>query len=143
MSEHKKQLPIGYWLRRADELLTRRIDEAQRANGLTRLAWQALNVIRERRTAGRDEIAGTLESFAEASTLDGVLDALVAEGLVGGSARSGFELTSAGAELYDNALVAQQAIRRQAMAGIHETDYATALRVIQKMASNLERGDAP
>jgi dihydrofolate reductase/DNA-binding MarR family transcriptional regulator len=142
MSEQRKQLPIGYWLKRADELLTKRIDEAQRINGLTRLAWQVLNIIRQGGTARHGEIIDTLRPFAEASTLDDVLGGLAARGVVSGSTASGFELTSAGTELYDSAFLAQRAIRQRAVAGISETEYATTVRVIQQIVANLER-EAP
>jgi hypothetical protein len=53
VSDHDaRRLPIGYWLERADELLTARIDEAQRENGPTRLSWQVINVVHERGMVG-------------------------------------------------------------------------------------------
>lgn len=141
MSERKKQLPIGYWLKRADDLLTRRIDEVQRANGLTRLGWQALNVVRERPTASHSEITDTLQSFAEATAVDDVLAELADRGLISGSAEHGFGLTPGGTELYDRALQAQKAIRQRSVAGISETDYATTVAVIQRLVDNLERDE--
>jgi len=143
MSEQKrKQLPIGYWLKRADELLTKRIDEAQRSNGLTRLGWQALNLIRERRTARYDEIVDTLRPFADAAAVDDVVGGLAERGLVSGSAEVGVDLTPAGAELYERALLVQQAIRERAVAGISETEYATTVGTLQRLVENLERVDA-
>ena len=140
--QNRKRLPIGYWLKRADELLTKRIDEAQRSNGLRRLEWQALNVIRERRTATRNEIVDTLRSFADAGAMDDMLGGLAHRGLVSAAAENGFELTQAGVELYDRAQAFQQAIRQQAVAGISETEYAMALSVLQRLVENLERDGA-
>jgi len=140
--EPKKQLPIGYWLKRADELLTKRIDEVQRANDLTRLGWQVLNVVCERRTARHDEIIDALRPFAEVAALNDMLAKLAKRGLVSESAETGFVLTPTGTELYETALQAQQAIRQRAVAGISETEYATTVGVIQRLVGNLER-DAP
>jgi DNA-binding MarR family transcriptional regulator len=143
MSEHKRrQIPIGYWLKRADELLTKRIDEAQRSNGLTRLGWQALNVLRERRAARHDEIVDTLQPFADAAMVDDVVGGLVQRGLVSSSTEDGFNLTPVGTELYERALLAQQVVRQRAVAGISETEYATMVGALQRLVENLERDDA-
>jgi DNA-binding MarR family transcriptional regulator len=141
MSEHKKSPPIGYWLKRADELLTKRIDEAQRSNGLTRLAWQALNVIRDKATAGRDDLVDALRSFADPTTVDSVVLELVSRDLVAGSESAVFSLTPAGTGLYEKALAAQLAIRQQAVAGITEAEYASAVDVLERLVANLERGE--
>ena len=141
MSERNKQLPIGYWLKRADELLTRRIDEVQRANGLTRLGWQVLNIVRERQPAMHDEIVETLQPFANATEMNDVLAGLADRGMISGSAESGFDLTPAGKELYETSFQAQQAIRQRAVAGISETEYTTTVGVIQRLVDNLDRDD--
>ncbi|HEX7089496.1 MAG TPA: MarR family winged helix-turn-helix transcriptional regulator [Longimicrobiales bacterium] len=138
MSERKgNQLPIGYWLKRADELLTQRIDEAQRSNGLTRLEWQALNVIRGRAGVRREEIAHVLRPFAGAAEVDEAIGRLAARGAVGGPPEDGFELTPAGAELYEKALAVQQSVRQRAVAGISEAEYATTMAVLQRLVANL------
>ena len=143
MSQEKtQQLPIGYWLKRADELLTTRIDEAQRANSLTRLEWQTLNVIRDSGTATPDEIFGTLRPFADATTVHDVLGGLAQRRLVAGSLEDRFELTSGGTELYERALSSQKAIRQRAVAGISETEYLTTVGVLRRLVENLERDDA-
>jgi DNA-binding MarR family transcriptional regulator len=140
--QNRKRLPIGYWLKRADEVLTKRIDAAQRSNGLRRLEWQALNVIHERRKATRNEIVDTLRPFADAGAMDDMLGGLVHRELVSGAAENEFELTQAGVELYDRAHALQQAIRQQAVAGISETEYAMALSVLQRLVENLEHDGA-
>jgi DNA-binding MarR family transcriptional regulator len=141
MNEHKKTPPIGYWLKRADELLTKRIDEAQRSNGLTRLGWQALNVIRDKATAGRDDLVDALRPFADPAAVDSVVLELVSRDLVAGSESAVFSLTPAGNELYEKALAAQLAIRQQALAGITEAEYASAVDVLERLVANLERGE--
>ena len=132
--------PIGYWLRRADELLTARTDEAQRANGLDRLAWQVINVVREGGASGatRARITEALHPFANFPTIDTVLNDLARRGLIGGSDSAGFELTPAGEEMYQSALTLQTSIREKAVAGISPSDYTTAVAVLQRLVENLE-----
>jgi DNA-binding MarR family transcriptional regulator len=141
MTEQKKSLPIGYWLKRADDLFSKRTDEAQRSNGLTRLGWQALNVIRDADTARREDLVDTLRPFADAATVDSVLLELVSRELVAGSGSAVFTLTPAGAELYEKALAAQLALRQQAVAGISDAEYAATVDVLQRLVANLERGE--
>lgn len=142
MSDRNKQrLPIGYWLKRADELLTIRIDDAQRANGLTRLEWQILNVIREQRATARAAVADILQPFGDEMAMNQALVALGQREWVVGSSEDRLELTQAGIDVYERALASQKVIRQRAVAGISEADYATTLAVLQRLVENLERGD--
>ncbi len=43
MNMHR-QRPIGFWLKRTDELLTQRVGETLAEDGLTRVHWQVLNL---------------------------------------------------------------------------------------------------
>ena len=47
----EKNLPIGYWLKQVDKLITEQIDQAQAVHGVYRTEWQILNLLREN---GRD-----------------------------------------------------------------------------------------
>jgi DNA-binding MarR family transcriptional regulator len=141
MSGPKKRAPLGYWLKRADELLTKRIDEAQRSNGLTRLEWQVLNVIHDKGTARREDLVDALRPFADAATIDSVVLALVAREIVSGSAAAVFTLTKAGLELFEKALAAQLVLRQQAMTGISDEEYSVVVNVLERLVANLERGE--
>ncbi len=143
MNGHGRNQPIGYWLKRADELLTKRIDDAQRATGLTRLGWQALNVVRDEHPARRDDLVNTLRPFADAAAVDAAVGELTARNLIAGSPSAGFALTPAGTELYEQALAAQILVRQEAMAGISDAEYAATVGMLQRLVENLTRsGDA-
>jgi hypothetical protein len=137
MSTRTTLLPIGYWLKRADALLTQRIDDAQRAHGLTRLGWQALNLVSEKRTATHIDIVTTLRPFADAAAVDQILAGVADRHVLSGSAETGFDLNPAGAEIHDRARTAQLAIRQNAVAGISNAEYATTVRVLQRLVENL------
>jgi DNA-binding MarR family transcriptional regulator len=141
MNEQKKSAPLGYWLKRADELLTKRIDEAQRSNGLTRLDWQVLNVIHDKGTARREDLVNTLRPFADAATVDSVVLALVGREIIAGSDAAVFTLTPAGVELFEKALATQLALRQQAMTGITDEEYGVVVNVLERLVANLERGE--
>lgn len=138
MSEQKRpHLPIGYWLKKADELLTARIDEVQKANGLSRTEWQILNSLYEMSTASRSQIIELLSPFADAGRLGSTIDVLVDRGLIEEDDKS-LRLTDRGRNLHATALEVQIKIRQQAVQGITEADYVTTVRVLQQIVSNLE-----
>jgi DNA-binding MarR family transcriptional regulator len=132
--------PIGYWLKRADQLLTDRIDAAQRATGLTRLEWQLLNVIRKT-TPTVEKAAEALRPFADPTTADAAIASLEARRALRRTA-AGVALTAEGDALFVKALAVQTSVRERAMAGIAGDEYETTMRVLQRLVENLER-DAP
>jgi len=140
MSEPKKlHLPIGYWLKRADEVLTHHIDAVQRANGLSRTEWQILNVLHEVGSATDEQLAAPMRPFADATSLRGVVNGLGQRGLVAGngSADDRYVLTTEGQRTHEAALSLQKEVRQQAIKGISEAEYGTAVRVLQRIVENL------
>lgn len=139
----QRELPIGYWLKRADELLTSRIDEAQLSNNIARLDWQALNIIREKVTPDRQEVVAVLSPFADAESVGEVLSKLADKGFIRSSEGQRYSLTSAGADLFERALLTQREIRQRASSGISEADYSTAVKVLKRLVENLESKGSP
>ena len=140
MSEVKKpHLPIGYWLKRADEVLTKRINEAQRANGLSRTEWQILNVLSEVGSATDEQLEAPLRPFADITSLRELISGLQQRGLVSGkgTADDRYALTTHGQQTHEAALALQKEVRRQAMKDISEEDYATTVHVLQRIVENL------
>ena len=39
------QLPIGYWLKHTDEVITKHVNQVLSDNGFTRFRWQVLNIL--------------------------------------------------------------------------------------------------
>lgn len=133
-------LPIGYWLKKADEVLTTRINEAQQANGLSRTEWQLLNVLHEVRLATREQLAAPLRPFADAAALGDAVLRLAQRGLIegDGSGASQYQLTRLGTEIHEAALPLQKEVRQRAVHGISQSDYTTAVRVLQQLVKNVD-----
>ncbi|MCE7988563.1 MAG: hypothetical protein DYG89_45990 [Caldilinea sp. CFX5] len=72
----KSEQPIGYWLKRADQVLTEAINNVQAVHNFTRTDWQVLNLLREK---GRTYVKR--ESGAPPSLAAGRQDAGVPSGL--------------------------------------------------------------
>lgn len=136
----KPHLPIGYWLKRADEVLTARINEVQRANGLSRTEWQILNLLSELGSATDEQLEASLRPFAGITSLRELITGLRRRGLVAekDAADGGYVLTTQGQQTHATALALQKEVRQQAMKGISEAEYATAIHVLQRIVENLD-----
>src|SRR3990172_5372944 len=139
----KPERPVGYWLKRADTLLTEQIDKAQAANGVSRFDWQVLNMLNEMGSASKERIFESLLAFVDALGVDEIVTRLVGRGWAeqGEISKQGtveFQLTEEGRRRHGIILVAQKEVRRRAMQGISEEEYATVIRVLKRIVTNLE-----
>ena len=133
-----RQLPVGYWLRRVDELLTEHSNAALAERGFTRLRWQLLNSVAEAGTLGREQLHGTLAPFAGPDELDALAAGLAEAGwVVTSQVDGGLTITDAGREERERLLQLQQAVRSRAFAGVSAEEYAALINVLQRVAQNL------
>ncbi|MEU5876341.1 hypothetical protein [Spirillospora sp. NPDC047279] len=121
--------PLGYWLNRTDQALTAHMDRTLAEFGLTRVAWQMLNVIK----SGAD--FSELQANADATTLGTTFDTLVADGW---TTREPTLTPEGRARLTD---VAERiaTFRERSMAGISPDDYRTTIGVLERITANLDR----
>lgn len=59
------KMPIGYWIKQADELLTRGIDDIYSSSGITRTGWQILNSINEKEFIMKVDLTNLMKPFAD------------------------------------------------------------------------------
>lgn len=131
-----QRLPIGYWIKRADELLTKEIDEIQSSFELTRTDWQVLNSIFERGQTDKSELTTLMKPFADLDLLNTILIKFKEDNLL----REGTEqltLTDKGIELHKACFEKQKAFRQKAMADISEQQYQETILTLQKIINNL------
>lgn len=132
--------PIGYWLKHLDTLIDADFERALADSGLSRRHWQILHSLNAGpRSTG--ELTAALRPFwAEgAITLDDALEALRARGWVVRAAGDGpYALTPLGAD--GHAAVAERigVTRRRLMDGMTDEQYTETVRVLSRMAANLE-----
>ncbi|HEX7034036.1 MAG TPA: hypothetical protein VF172_13640 [Nitrososphaera sp.] len=138
-SEKQPYLPIGYWIKRADEVLNASIDKAQQENGLGRTDWQILNSLHELGSATTDDLANLMAPFADLLSLKARLANLSQRGLVTGegSAADKYVLSGSGQQVYGAALALQKQFRQQAIKGVSEEEYEITVRVLQRIVENL------
>lgn len=137
--------PIGYWVKQVDNLLTKQIDKAQAANGVSRSEWQVLNLLSETPSLRRDRLLKKLDVFLDASRLDEIIASLFERGWLAIAAVSApgtdeLSLTDEGRRQHAKILSTQKEVRQQAMQGVTSEEYETLIRVLQRIVANLETG---
>ncbi len=137
-----KQQPIGYWLKHADEVITEHVDQVLDDNGFTRFRWQVLNIVYQAGTITRSGVFHTMQTFIDARQLDEIVDGFVEEGWLvkrGEGDAAQLTLTEAGKAKRESIFELQSEVRRRAMQGISEREYATVIAVLQRLVMNLEQ----
>ena len=135
------QRPIGYWLKHVDELITKQSDQVLSAKGFTRHRWQVLNTVYEAGTVTKRDVFTTMKTFIDARQLDEIIDGFAKDGLLvkqGAGYAAELALTEAGRAERETILKLQSEVRRRAVQGITEEEYAMVIDVLQRMARNLE-----
>ena len=136
-----KQKPIGYWLKHADNVVTEHIDRVLSENDFTRSRWQVLNIVYQAGTVTRSDVLDTMQTFIDAPQLEEIVEEFAQEGWLvkrGEGDAAELVLTNAGKAQRDSVFKLQGDVRRRAMQGISEQEYATVINVLQRMVKNLE-----
>lgn len=102
----KDKLPIGYYLKNADRLLTEGINHIHREMGITRTDWQILNSIHENDKIDLQKIAELLTAFADKETISNAISALEKRHLIVGN--QFLSLTETGKKLFETCLQKQK-----------------------------------
>ncbi|WP_020576730.1 MarR family winged helix-turn-helix transcriptional regulator [Actinopolymorpha alba] len=131
--------PIGYWLKHLHRLIEAAFDDALAHEGLSRRHWQALNVL-HRSAADVSVLAHALEPFwtEGALTLEEVIDDLQRRGWIAQDAVRSYRLTPDGTATHTNVAGRIEVVRTRMLDGLTPQDYEETLRVLRRMADNLE-----
>lgn len=135
------QAPIGYWLKHADEVITKHVNQVLQDHGFTRFRWQVLNILFETGTTTRSNVLEIMKSFIDAELLDEILNSFVQEEWLvkrGDGEVTELMLTNAGKTEREAIFQLQSEVRRRAMQGISDQEYTTVIDVLQRMVNNLE-----
>ncbi|MFF4398428.1 MarR family winged helix-turn-helix transcriptional regulator [Streptomyces sp. NPDC001480] len=130
--------PIGYWLNRTDKALTRYMNDMLEESGLTRIAWQALNVIHDTTEVADTEVLSHLAANADSATLTAAIDTVLADGWADRSTPGRLTLTPGGNQRLTDVAARVDAFRDLSTTGISLDEYRTAVRVLERMSHNLE-----
>ncbi|MEU9048646.1 MULTISPECIES: MarR family transcriptional regulator [unclassified Kitasatospora] len=130
--------PIGYWLNRTDKALTRSMNGMLDEFGLTRTAWQVLNVIRDTPDAADTDVHTALAPNADLPTLTAAIDTALTDDWATRPAPGRLALTENGRRRLAAVEERISAFRELSMTGITAQEYHTAVSVLERMTHNLE-----
>lgn len=132
----EKRLPIGYYLKLADNCLTKGIDEIQSQHGLNRIEWQVLNSIYEKPEISKSEILELMKPLANNHLVESIFTKFIDKSQVE-IQNNMLTLTTEGKELHKSCFDTQQEFRKKAVTDISEADYQTTISTLQKMIANI------
>ncbi|MFI2738633.1 MarR family winged helix-turn-helix transcriptional regulator [Streptomyces sp. NPDC018711] len=130
--------PIGFLLNRTDKALTRVMDGTLGEFGLTRVAWQVLNMVRKEDGITDAEVLRILSVNADAPTLTAAVETTLTGGWTSRPAPGRLTLTPDGAARLAEVADHVKAFRTRSVDGITPEEYGTAVRVLERMIGNLE-----
>lgn len=133
-----KELPIGYWIKQADLLLTKGIDDIQSSFGMTRTDWQILHAVSEKAFVSRIDLINLISPFADTNRSEGILTKFIAEHLIN-EHENKLTLTGKGIALHSACFEKQKAFRQSVMIGISEHDYQITILTLQKVVDNITK----
>lgn len=134
----QKRLPIGYYIKLADNYLTKGIDEIQSQHGLNRIQWQIINSVFEKPSILKEEVFEIMKPLADIQFVETVLSKFSSKNLIETN-NDVLTLTTAGQELHKNCFDTQQEFRKKAVIGISDTDYQTTISTLQRMIDNINK----
>lgn len=130
--------PIGYWLNRTDQALTRSMNDLLDEFGLTRIAWQVLNLVQGGDETADAHVLSTLSANADVPTLTAAIDTVLADGWATRPAPDRLALTPDGRRRLTAVADRVDAFRALSVTGISPDEYGIAVRVLERMTHNLE-----
>jgi DNA-binding MarR family transcriptional regulator len=134
------KLPIGYWLKQADEVLTEQINQAQAVHGVSRTEWQILNLLKENGRTTGEQLFDTMRTFVNRRKFQEIIRRLIERGWIDAEVASGeLQLTEAGQRHHERIFTTQKEVRQRAMQGIGQDEYATTIQVLQQIIKNLDQ----
>ncbi|MFG2290122.1 MarR family winged helix-turn-helix transcriptional regulator [Streptomyces sp. NPDC048595] len=132
--------PIGFWLNRTDQALTRYMNDMLEEFDLTRIAWQILNVIADapETTVADAEVLSALSANADTHTLTAAVDTVLTGGWARRPGPDRLSLTRSGRQRLTEVAERVETFRDLSTRGISPDEYRTAVLVLERMAHNLE-----
>ena len=131
--------PIGYWLKHLDRLIDQAFERALDADRLTRRQWQVLNTL----AAGPSTdaaLTAALQPFVkdDAKAVEVVINDFLGRGWIRSAPDGRVEISEPGRATHEAAMQRVAATRQALRRGITDDEYVSVVRILQRMASNLE-----
>ncbi|GHF52828.1 MULTISPECIES: MarR family winged helix-turn-helix transcriptional regulator [Streptomyces] len=136
---------LGYLLKEASSALRAAMEEVLRPHGMTVTHYSCLELLAQRPGMSNSELARG--AFVTRQTMNVLLQALERDGYVVRPAEAAVgkvlpaQLTPRGRQSLEKATAAVRSVEVRMLAGMTETEQATAFRVLRSMVRSLREGD--
>lgn len=130
-------MPLGFWIKQLDQLLTEGIDKIQAQFGLTRIDWQILNFLSEQSETEKESLLAAMKPFINSKTANEVLNLFNHKGFVNINDNL-VNLTDKGKRQHADCFEKQKEFRKMSMKNISREDYQKTIQTLQKMIDNLK-----
>lgn len=135
MKDHK--LPIGYYIKQADKLLSEKINAVQSEFGLTRTSWQILNSINTQGDMEKGKLVSLLFPFEDEKTISHELCNLTGDAVLKIANNEMLSLTEKGKRLFEVCARKQNEFREKSMLNISKHDYQTTVPTLEQIIKNI------
>lgn len=134
----RRDRPIGYWIKHIDRGVEAGFARLLAAEGLNRRGWQVLNTL-ARAPGGPADLDAALAPFLDDTTptVTPYAEALVTRGWAHRTGTT-YALTADGTTAHARVAAAVHAARARIIDGLTAGDYDTLLRLLERVAANLE-----
>ncbi len=137
----KDEKPIGYWLKEADKSISEKVNKNLELYQLTRLHWQVLNTVFEKKEMTKEAILNLLRHFVDETKLDEIIDHFVMKKwmIQRNNTESGtttIQMTEEGQNAFHEILAAQQKTRMELFQGLTKEEYDITMKVLKKIVEN-------
>ncbi len=131
--------PIGYWLKRLDELIDASFERALGEHGVSRRQWQVMNVLRDTAT-DVPALADALRPFVgdDFRGLEAAVGELAQRGWITPERDGKWAQTPLGRETYARLAERVHETRRILVTGVSEDEYRRTVDVLRRMEHNVE-----
>jgi len=132
----KKQSPIGYYLRKTDQLLTEGIAQIHEDMDINRLQWQILHSVSEKPGINSRELIESLTEFADEKEVRDIIADFAERNFL--LEQDPLDLTEQGRDMHRICLDRQMAFRQKVMKDISDQEYEQVIGTLEKMINNLQ-----
>ena len=131
----EKKLPLGYYLKKADNLLTEGINDIHKEHGIDRTQWQILNSLNENDSIDRNKIIDVLITFADKETISNTIEKMINSELIKEDGQ--LKLTEKGTDVFNTCFQKQKGFRHKSMNNLSEQEYLQTITTLEKISANL------
>jgi DNA-binding MarR family transcriptional regulator len=132
----KNKSPIGYYLKKADNLLTEGINDIHKEFNINRTQWQILNSLNESNSIDRNKIIDVLIEFADKESISNTIEIMKNRELIKEDEQ--LELTENGTDVFNKCFQRQTEFRNKFMKNISEQEYLQTITALEKIIVNLK-----